>query len=196
VIAALTGPAGAEDGDGCCRLSPTPEGFRKLDSWSGVVSERKRGPNSYQCRLVPDEQAALQAEIDRLAKENAALREQLATAGPPPAALLRPTNDALHLLSELPFGLPISRLAWELKVRGLAVIFTDAFYKCAWSYRLFNYAASLIGTVRAHDDAALSRANTARAAHMNVVAGRHFTRGSQAFISHSHTYVGSSARGC
>jgi hypothetical protein len=73
VIAALTGPAGAEDGDGCCRLSPTPEGFRKLDSWSGVVSERKRGPNSNQCRLVPDEQAALQAEIDRLAKENAAL---------------------------------------------------------------------------------------------------------------------------
>jgi len=72
VTAALTGPAGAEDGDGCCRLSPTPEGFRKLDSWPGVVSERKRGPNSYQCRLVPDEQAALQAEIDRLAKENAA----------------------------------------------------------------------------------------------------------------------------
>ena len=32
----------------------------------------------------PDEQAALQAEIDRLAKENAALREQLATAGASP----------------------------------------------------------------------------------------------------------------
>src|SRR4051812_5713738 len=84
VTAALTGPAGAEDGDGRYRLSPTPDGFLKLDSRSGAVSECKRGPDGYQCRLVPDEQSALQAEIDRLAGENAALREQLATAGLPP----------------------------------------------------------------------------------------------------------------
>ena len=84
VTATLTGPAGAEDADGRYRLSPTPDGYLKLDSRSGAVSECKRGPDGYQCRLVPDEQAALQAEIDRLVKENAALREQLATAGPPP----------------------------------------------------------------------------------------------------------------
>ena len=82
VAVALTGPAGAEDGDGRYRLSPTPDGYLKLDSRSGAVSECKRGPDGYQCRLVPDEQAALQAEIDRLAKENAALRDQLATASP------------------------------------------------------------------------------------------------------------------
>ncbi len=82
VTAALTGPAGAEDGDGRYRLTPTPDGYLKLDSRSGAVSECKRGPDGYQCRLVPDEQAALQAEIDRLANENAALREQLATASP------------------------------------------------------------------------------------------------------------------
>ncbi len=80
--AVLTGAAGAEDLDGRDRLSPTPEGFLKLDSRSGAVSECKRGPDGYQCRLVPDEQAALQAEIDRLARENAGLREQLAKAGP------------------------------------------------------------------------------------------------------------------
>jgi hypothetical protein len=84
VTAALMGPAGAEDADGRYRLSPTPDGYLKLDSRSGAVSECKRGPDGYQCRLVPDEQAALQAEIDRLSKENAALREQLATAGASP----------------------------------------------------------------------------------------------------------------
>ena len=94
VTAALTGPAGAEDGDGRYRLSPTPDGYLKLDSRSGAVSECKRGPDGYQCRLVPDEQAALQAEIDRLAKENAALREQLATAGPPPARETRRKRKA------------------------------------------------------------------------------------------------------
>ena len=65
--AVLTGAAGAEDVDGRYQLSPTPEGFLKLDSRSGAVSECKRGPEGYQCRLVPDEQGALQAEIDRLA---------------------------------------------------------------------------------------------------------------------------------
>ena len=97
-------------------------------------------------------------------------------------ALLRSTDDALHLLSEMPFGLPTGRLAWELKVLGLVVIFTYAFYKFAWSYRLFNYAAILIGAVGAHDDEALGPAEAARAANMNVVAERHSTRGMQAFF--------------
>jgi len=97
-------------------------------------------------------------------------------------SLLRSTDDALHLLSEMPFGLPTTRLAWELKVLGLAVIFGYAFYKFAWSYRLFNYAAILLGAVPAYDDPALRPAEAVRAAHMNVVAGRHFTRGLQAFF--------------
>src|SRR3954449_13315076 len=43
-------------------------------------------------------------------------------------------------------------------------------------------AAILIGAVVPHDDPALGPAETARAADMNVVAGRHFTRGLQAFF--------------
>ena len=80
--AALSWTALAEDVDGRYRMFPTAEGFLKLDTRSGAVSECKRGPDSYQCRLVPDELRALQAEIDRLAGENAALKEQLAKAGP------------------------------------------------------------------------------------------------------------------
>src|SRR5215204_1531757 len=96
--------------------------------------------------------------------------------------LLRSTDDALHLLSEMPFGLPTTRLAWELKVLGLTVIFGYAFYKVAWSYRLFNYAAILIGAVVPHNDPALGPVEAAPAASMNVMAGRHFTRGLQAFF--------------
>jgi uncharacterized membrane protein len=96
--------------------------------------------------------------------------------------LLRSTDDVLLLLSEMPFGLATTRLAWELKVLGLAVITTYWFYKFAWSYRLSNYAAILIGAVVAHDDKARGPAEAARAANMNVVAGRHFTRGLQAFF--------------
>ena len=96
--------------------------------------------------------------------------------------LLRSTDDALHLLSEMPFGLATTRAAWEIKTLGLAVIFTYAFYKFAWSYRLSNYAAILIGAVVPHDDPTLRPAEAARAANMNVVAGRHFTRGLQAFF--------------
>jgi len=64
-------------------MFPNSEGFLKLDTRSGAISECRRGPDSYQCRLVSDEQTALQAEIDRLAGENAVLKEQLAKAGPP-----------------------------------------------------------------------------------------------------------------
>ena len=82
LAATLSWTALAEDVDSRYRMFPTAEGFLKLDTRSGAVSECKRGPDSYQCRLVPDDQNALQAEIDRLAKENADLREQLAKAGP------------------------------------------------------------------------------------------------------------------
>ena len=83
VAGTLSWTALAEDADGRYRMFPTAEGFLKLDTRSGAVSECKRGPDSYQCRLVPDEQRALQAEIDQLAKENADLRDQLTKAGPP-----------------------------------------------------------------------------------------------------------------
>src|SRR3954464_13578684 len=80
---ALTWTALAEDVDGRYRMFPTAEGFLKLDTRSGAVSECKRGQETHQCRLVPDEQGALQAAIDRPPVVNAALEERLAKAGPP-----------------------------------------------------------------------------------------------------------------
>src|SRR6478736_3182199 len=61
------------------------------------------------------------------------------------ATLLRGTDDVLKVFSDLPFGLATTRWLWEVKVLGLAAIFGYAFFKFAWSYRLYNYAAVLIG---------------------------------------------------
>lgn len=98
--------------------------------------------------------------------------------------LLRSTEDVLTLFGEMPFGAPTTRLAWEIKVIGLAVVFVYAFFKFAWAYRLFNYSAILIGAVPAptagRDQSPPEVAPIA--AEMNIVAGKHFNRGQRAFF--------------
>ena len=97
--------------------------------------------------------------------------------------LLRYAEDVLTTLSGTPLG-NAARLAWELKVIGLAVIFVYAFFKFSWSYRLFNYAAILMGAVPLHADRDTAEAKAAidRVARMHVVAGKHFNRGQRAFF--------------
>ena len=99
--------------------------------------------------------------------------------------LSRSGDDVLNLFATLPFGTVANRLTWELKVAGLAVVFVYAFFKFAWAYRLFNYAAILLGAVPSKGSGA-SEAEMLRAvrrlAVMNVSAGRHFARGQRAFF--------------
>ncbi len=99
-------------------------------------------------------------------------------------ALFQAPDDVLTLFAQLPFATPTTRVIWELKVVGLAVIFVYAFFKFAWSYRLFNYAAILLGAVPIVRDepTAEAHAAAARAAAMNQVAGRNFNRGQRAFF--------------
>src|SRR5665811_1824869 len=59
--------------------------------------------------------------------------------------LLRSTEQILTVVAALPFGVAPSPELWELKMIGLAVIFVYAFFKFAWSYRLFNYFAIMVG---------------------------------------------------
>ncbi len=99
-------------------------------------------------------------------------------------ALLRVTDNTLVVLTEFPLGRATSRGAWEFKASGLVVIFVYAYFKFAWSYRLFNHAAVLMGAVprpgsRSGRDP-LAAAH--RAASMSVVATRHFNLGQQAFF--------------
>ena len=62
-------------------------------------------------------------------------------------ALLQSADRVVAIFADLPFGHETTRGAWEAKVIGLAVILGYAFFKFAWSYRLFNYCVILIGAL-------------------------------------------------
>jgi uncharacterized membrane protein len=98
-------------------------------------------------------------------------------------SLVRGAGDLSAVMASLPFGATASPAVWEMKIVGLAIIFIYAFFKFAWAYRLFNYAAILLGATPAaeHIDAAAER-RALRCAEMTVVAGRHFNRGQRAFF--------------
>jgi uncharacterized membrane protein len=99
-------------------------------------------------------------------------------------ALLRATDDVVGIAAGLPLGLETSRLAWELKIIGLVMIFGYAFFKFSWAYRVFNYAAILIGAtpMSPRKDEPESIAASERVAAMSNAASRHFNRGQRAFF--------------
>jgi uncharacterized membrane protein len=98
--------------------------------------------------------------------------------------LLRSTEEILTVVAVLPFGNAPSRELWELKMLGLAIIFVYAFFKFAWSYRLYNYFAIMVGAAPppAEKDSAAAQAFAHRASRLCADAGRHFNRGQRAFF--------------
>lgn len=98
-------------------------------------------------------------------------------------SLVRSGADLSDVLARLPFGAAPGQIMWEIKVIGLAIIFIYAFFKFAWAYRLFNYAAILMGAIPQTDkDTPEARLQARRVGDMTVVAGRHFNRGQRAFF--------------
>src|SRR3954467_12315879 len=99
-------------------------------------------------------------------------------------ALLRSTNEALPVFGALPVDLTPSAALWEIKCLGLILIFIYAFFKFAWSYRLFNYVAILLGAMppSSQRDTAEAEAHVMRTTRLFEAAGRHFNRGQRAFF--------------
>ena len=99
-------------------------------------------------------------------------------------ALLRATNEALAVLGALPINLTPSPALWEIKCVGLILIFVYAFFKFAWSYRLFNYVSILLGAMPPvqQRDTAEAEAHVIRTTRLFESAGRHFNRGQRAFF--------------
>jgi uncharacterized membrane protein len=98
--------------------------------------------------------------------------------------LLRSTEDMISVISALPLGLLPSRLLWEAKTIGLAVVFVYAFFKFAWSYRLYNYVAIMLGATpyATEKDTPEAAAHVTRTAGLFASAGRHFNQGQRAFF--------------
>jgi hypothetical protein len=63
-------------------LSPVADGVIRLDTRTGDVSTCNNSGAGWACYAVPDERAALDAEIGRLQAENEKLKAQLATREP------------------------------------------------------------------------------------------------------------------
>jgi hypothetical protein len=78
------------------------DGYVRLDGRTGQVSMCVQRPIGWACQAVPDERAALEAEIERLQGESAALKKELiarnlplpGAARPEPPPRLQLPNDA------------------------------------------------------------------------------------------------------
>jgi uncharacterized membrane protein len=98
--------------------------------------------------------------------------------------LLRSPDDIMSMVTTLPLGVRVERDLWEIKTVGLAVILIYAFFKFAWSYRLFNYVAILYGAMppAAEKEKPETEAHVQRTARLFETAGLQFNRGQRAFF--------------
>ena len=98
--------------------------------------------------------------------------------------LLRSTDQIISLMAGMPFGGAQSAALWEAKMLGLAVIFAYAFFKFAWSYRLYNYVAIMVGAAPPIEekDTPAAQKYAHRTAQICADAGRHFNRGQRALF--------------
>jgi len=63
-------------------LQPSGDGMVRLDTRTGTISNCSNSASGWACYAVPDERAALDAEIGRLQAENEKLKAQLAAREP------------------------------------------------------------------------------------------------------------------
>lgn len=71
-------PTDADRQNGRYSMTPAPNGFLRMDTRTGAVSLCTLRDGNVTCASSADERGALEAEITRLARENAGLRERLA----------------------------------------------------------------------------------------------------------------------
>jgi hypothetical protein len=95
-ILLISGTAAAQSApdteNGRYTLSPAADGFLRLDTRTGAMSTCMNSNAGWACYAVPDERAAMDAEIGRLQADNARLKAELAAREP---VVTGKTEDAL-----------------------------------------------------------------------------------------------------
>jgi hypothetical protein len=71
---------------------PLADGVVRLDTRTGQMSRCSRSDSGWACTTIPDERAALEAEIARLQDENVKLKKELLTRGLPVPEVSRPST--------------------------------------------------------------------------------------------------------
>ena len=95
LVAAQSAPDGE---NGRYTMTPIPEGVLRLDTRTGTVSTCTKNGAGWACYAVPDERAALDAEIGRLQADNEKMKAQLAEREPTVSGKIEeplPKSDSL-----------------------------------------------------------------------------------------------------
>ena len=99
---ALVGPAGwaqsppLEGADSRYTFHRVDDGYVRLDGRTGQVSMCAQRPVGWSCQAIPDERAALEAEIARLQGESAALKKELIARNLPLPGAVKPEVPAVR----------------------------------------------------------------------------------------------------
>jgi hypothetical protein len=82
-------------GDARYSFHKVADGYVRLDMQTGAVALCSRQPVGWACVAAPEDRAVLENEIERLQKENAALKQTLLSHGLPlpPGAMPQPPTD-------------------------------------------------------------------------------------------------------
>jgi uncharacterized membrane protein len=151
----------------------------------GLNSEMNRSRDVWMLQMLGREMRMVDAQIVAALQNGTAFfasTSLIAVGGA--LTLMRSTDEILQVIAALPFGIRTTPVQWEAKAIGLAIIFVYAFFKFAWSYRLYNYVAIMVGSTPPAQDkeSPEAKAHAERTGRLCAVAGLHFNRGQRAFF--------------
>ena len=95
------------------------------------------------------------------------------------------SEEAVGVLSAIPFVTTNTRELWELKVLVMLVIFVYTFFEFTWSLRLYNFSCVLFGSAPLCQDIGGHKTKqvvfATRSAHILTLAANHFNYGLRAY---------------
>src|SRR5262249_35606617 len=153
VPAAWAQSTAPESDDSRYTFNRIDDGYLRLDGRTGQVSICARHPVGWTCQAVPDERAALEAEIARLQGENVAIKKELlarnlplpGTVKPePPAA--KPEEPRLQLPNDADLDKVMNFIEkiWRRLVEMIATLQKDMLKKTCRSPRGQGHEGSVV----------------------------------------------------